>query len=438
MTMKKIAFLGFLLISFILYFLISLPIYSGDVKNHVAWGESLLVLGSNGFFDRTFPGFSFPTYPPLVMFSFAISFEIYQGALWLTYFLNSVIPVFPSNIVYWMEWENVLISFLKLPGLLGAVAFAGILPWILKKSGETLLIKNRYLIALLVLLNPAVIYIASVWGQTDMIQNLFLILAIGCLFVKRMWLGFIFAGIALMTKHTILLLWGVYIFYVFKEFGFKQTLNAVFVSVGIFYLSYLPFHSFSLIWPLQFYYSNFTLVDFGVAENALNMWGMIVDFGLSDASRSFMGVSYNNIGYILFLIPVLPITYLFFTKKTTPYHLFYYFFLISGFYFYFFTRMHERYMIPVVLFATVLACINRGKWGNVGNWVNAIFFTFLHFINVYRGLFQPTIPVIYDLTKSNQFLLWLVIGYGILLVYNYIVFLKELTKLPKKEKLFIS
>lgn len=435
--MKTIPFIGFLIIAFCLYFLISLPIYSGDVKNHVAWGESLFKLGSNGFFDRTFPGYSFPTYPPLVMFSFAISFGIYQAFLGMIYFLNSSLAIFPSNVVFWIEWENVVISFLKLPGLIGAVAFAGILPWILKKSGEKLLIKNKYVVASLVLLNPAVVYVASVWGQTDMVQNLFLLLAIGCLFVKRIWLGFIFAGVALMTKHTILLLWGVYMFYVFKEYGFRQTLKAVLVSVGVFYLSYLPFHSLSLTWPVRFYYSNFTLVDFGVAENALNIWGMIVDFGLNSPAKSWMGISYDLIGYLLFLIPVLPLTIVFFIKKTSLYQFFYYLFLISGFYFFFFTRMHERYMIPVVLFATILVCINIGKRGNAGNWLNLVFFTFLHFINVYRGLFQPYIPLIYELTKSNQFLLGLVIGYAILLVYNFVVFLKELLKSPNRSKLFV-
>jgi Gpi18-like mannosyltransferase len=432
--MKTIPFIGFLLISFVLYFLISLPIYSGDVKNHVAWGESLLIQGSYGFFDRTFPGYSFPTYPPLIMFSFAASWGLYQLALSSTYFLNSFLSIFPSGLVPWMEWENVWISFLKLPGLLGAIAFAGVLPWVLKKTGETQSIKNKYLIAFLLLINPAVIYVASVWGQTDLIQNLFLVLALGFTFSKKFWWAFIFAGIALMTKHTILLLWGVYMFYLLKEFGVKKMLQGIGVSLIIFYLSYLPFHSPSLIWPLQFYYSNFTLVDFGVAENALNMWGAIIDFGMAPSS-SFAGISYDLWGYLLFTVFVLPITLLFYFKKTTKYQLFQYLFLISGFYFFFFTRMHERYMIPVVLFATILVCFKQKKILMINNWINFLFFTFLHFINVYRGLFQPTIPIIYDLTKSHQFLLFLVIGYGVLMMYNYTTFLQELQRSPKREKL---
>ncbi len=433
--MKTISFIGFLLIAFILYFLISLPIYSGDVKNHVAWGQSLLELGPYNFFDRTFPGYSFPTYPPLIMISFALSWGIYQVAMSATYFLNSALPVFPSPLVHWMEWENVWISFLKLPGLLGAIVFAGILPWVMKKTDEPRMIKNKYLIALIILINPAVIYVSSVWGQTDLIQNLFLILALGFTFAKRFWWGFLFAGVALMTKHTILLLWGVYMFYIFKEYGLKQSLKAFGVSLLIFYLSYLPFHSPSIIWPLQFYYSNFTLVDFGVAENAINFWGAVIDFGMAPSSY-FWGVSYDHWGYILFSLFILPLTILFFVKKTSRFQLFYYFFLISGFYFFFFTRMHERYMIPVVLFATVLVCFKQKRLQMIGMWINLIFFTFLHFINVYRGLLQPTIPVIYDLTTSNQFLYFLVIGYGVLLLYNYTTFLKELLQHETRKVLF--
>jgi hypothetical protein len=97
--------------------------------------------------------------------------------------------------------------------------------------------------------------------------------------------------------------------------------------------------------------------------------------------------------------------------------------------------MHERYMIPVVLFATILVCFKQKKILMINNWINFLFFTFLHFINVYRGLFQPTIPIIYDLTKSHQFLLFLVIGYGVLMMYNYTTFLQELQRSPKREKL---
>jgi Gpi18-like mannosyltransferase len=370
------------------------------------------------------------------MISFALSFGVYQGVLWLTYFLNSFLPIFPSNFVYFMEWENVMISFLKLPGLAGTITFAGILPWVLKKTGEPLTIKNKYLLALLILINPAVIYVASVWGQTDLVQNLFLVLAFGFTFNKKFGWAFIFTGIALMTKHTILLLWGVYMFYLLKEFGLKKLLQAVMVSLIIFYASYLPFHSPSVIWPIQFYYSNFTLVDFGVAENAINMWGAAIDFGMAPSSN-FAGFSYDLWGYLLFSVFILPISILYFLKQTNKYQLFQFLFLVSGFYFFFFTRMHERYMIPVVLFATILVCFRQNKATAAVNWINLVFFTFLHFINVYRGLFQPTIPIIYDLTKSSQFLLWLVIGYGILMMYNYVVFLKELLKAHTRENLFI-
>lgn len=427
---KKILFSLFLVISFVIYFYISLPIYSGDVKNHVVWGRSILDYGSVDFFERRFPGFSFPTYPPLTMYAFAGSLWIYQISLSAVYWLNSSISFFPSRLVFGMEWENTLISFLKLPGLIATIVFAAVLPGILKKTKEKLLVKNRYFIALLLLLNPAVIYVSSVWGQTDLLQNLLLLLAFGFLINKKLWWSFIFAGVALMTKHTILLLWGVYIFYIFKEFGLKNSLKSIAVSLIILYLSYLPFHSFSLIWPLQFYYSNFTLVDFGVAENALNMWGTFSNYEILSSNQKYLGLSFDLWGYLLFLSFIAPLSMIYFVKKTNYYQLFYYLFLVSGFYFFFFTRMHERYMIPVVLFATVLVCFKKIHW------INLVYFTFLHFINLYRGLFQPGIPVILELTKSNIFLTWLVVGYAVLLVYNYIVFLKELLNQEKREKLF--
>lgn len=202
---------GWLLIAILVtYLLLSLPFYSGDVKNHLAWTQSIVKEGVYGFYFRNFPGFAYQNYPPLAMFGFVISLKIYGV---ISYFINHLGNF---NLINFWHWENVEISFLKLSGYLPVLFISlGIFLW----SGK------KYLPALLFLFNPAVIYLGVVWGQIDLLPLMFIFLAFYFLFNKKLYISFLMAALSLLSKQTVLILWIFYILVVLKEYGLINTLD---------------------------------------------------------------------------------------------------------------------------------------------------------------------------------------------------------------------
>ncbi|MEK6882180.1 MAG: hypothetical protein AABY22_21360 [Nanoarchaeota archaeon] len=92
--MKKFSFLIYFFI-FGIFFVMSLPYYSGDVKNHVIWAQSILDQGIVGFYERYFHDYAFQSYPPISTGLFVVSLGLYNLLYNLIHFLNIQIPVFP-------------------------------------------------------------------------------------------------------------------------------------------------------------------------------------------------------------------------------------------------------------------------------------------------------------------------------------------------------
>lgn len=407
--MSKFKVLILLSAVFVIYFFLSLPFFSGDVKNHLVWGESILREGSLGFYEREFHDFSFPNYPPLSMGLFTLSLLFFKLTVNIVNFLNSSLGVFPSNLIYFFQWENTLISYLKLPAILPVLGIGYII----------YLFKPKLKYVLFYLFNPAIIYLAVIWGQNDLLQFFFIIFAFYLLFKKRLLLSYIAAGLAILSKQTALVLWVVFLITVFKMEGLKKVIQAFLITVALFYLTYLPFHQLSLTWPFEFY--NKTLIystGFLVSDNAINLWGVVFNFQKVDASQNIFLMPWVNWGYLLFALIFIPLTITFIKKKFGMERLFFYSFLVSILYFFTLTRMHERYLIPAVIFSSILILFNKKYW------INLVFFTLLHFLNLYRGLYQPSILFLDPLVNSLVVLQMLVMGYFLMIVYNVILFVK--------------
>lgn len=404
---KLLVILGF---SFIAYFLISLPFFSGDVKNHIVWGKSLVEKGTVGFYERQFHDFSFPNYPPVSMGLFALAILFFQGISSLVNFFNTNIPIFPSNLVYFFQWENTLVSFLKLPAILPGIGLGYLI----------YLFKPKIWPVIIFLINPAIIYLAVIWGQNDLLQFFFIILAFYFLFIKKLWPSFLAAGLAILSKQTALVLWVVFLVAVFRQYGWKKVILAILTTVILFYLAYLPFHQFSLTWPFEFYNKTLTYsTGFLISDNALNFWGAVSNFEKVDAAQNIILIPWVWWGYLIFLIFFTPLTYLFLKSKFSNERLFHYAFIVSLIYFFTLTRMHERYLIPAVILISILVSFNKKYWASL------IFVTVFHFLNLYRGLYLPFIPMVAYFVKSIIFLQTLVVLYSAVMALNLYQFIKS-------------
>lgn len=399
-----------LIFFFITFFLISVPYYSGDVKNHVVWGRSILNEGAPGFYGREFHGYSFPNYPPVSMFSFAASAWFYDFSKSLIFNLNNY-SIFPSGLVHWIEYENVLISFLKIPAILPFVLsgwFVYLFARLFKKN-----VKQSLLYTILFLLNPSLIYLAVVWGQNDFTQVLFILGAFYFFLREKFIPAYIFAGLSILSKQTVLMIWGVFFVTFFKLYGISKSAVVLLTSITILWLAYLPFNVSSPIWPFTFYNETLKTTGFLVSDNAINFWGLIFNFKPVDAAQNLFLLRWEHWGFLAFGLLSFPLLYKYLKTKFSSESLFYFLFMISITYFFILTRMHERYLFFGIIFAHFLTMVNRKYWYNL------LFFSVLYFLNLYRGLFQPDFPLLPDLLRNEIFLSGLAAGYLVILIYNY-------------------
>lgn len=416
MIKKLYWWFGFKLI-FIIFFILSIPYYSGDVNNHVVWGESILTEGSFGLYDRYFHDFSFPNYPPLSMISFAIMVILYDLFKDLVYLLNNNLPIFPSPFVYWVESKNFLNAFLKVPGILTTIGTGYLIYLFYSLFKEEASVKIKILGFLALLLNPAVFYTSVIWGQNDMQQYFFILVAFFLMFKKRLYWAAMFAGLAIISKQTVLVLFVIFLITSFKLYGLKKSVIALIISITTLYLGYLPFNNTSLLWPFEFYNKTLTYsTGFLVSDNAINLWGSFTNFIPVDAGLSYLGIKFVNWGYILFALTWLPIVLLFVKNKFRYENFFLFSFLTSSLYFFLLTRMHERYLLPAVIFSIFLLYFGRKYF------INYILITLIVFLNLYRGLYMPRIEI-FDYIVINLWTLnTLVLIYLGVLVLNIYYF----------------
>lgn len=413
-----------LIVLFVVFFLMSVPYYSGDVKNHIVWGRSILNEGAPGFYGREFHDFSFPNYPPVSMLSFAASVWLYDFLKSLFFNLNSY-PLFPSQLIPWIEYENVQISFLKIPAILPFVLsgwFIYLFGKLFKKNH-----KQSLLYTLLFLLNPSLIYLAVVWGQNDFTQVLFILGALYFLLKEKFSISYIFAALAILSKQTVLLVWGIFLITVFKLHGISKSVIALLTSAAILWLAYLPFNNTGILWPFTFYNETLKTTGFLVSDNAINFWGFVFNFQPVDAAANVFLLKWEHWGFLAFALLMVPLLYKYLKTKFSSELFFYFLFLTSISYFFILTRMHERYLFFGIVFAHLLTMANKQSFSsNKKYWYNLVFFTVLYFLNLYRGLLQPDFPILPNLVRNEMFLSGLTLAYFFVLVINYYSFMLKL------------
>lgn len=403
------------IILFVIFFIVSIPHYSGDVKNHIAWGKSILNEGTKGFYGREFKDYSLPNYPPLSMLSFATSEWVYEFSHTLFLNLNSY-PLFPSGFIPWIEYENVNISFLKIPAILPFILTGALIYFFGKLFNISQ--KKSLFFSLLFLFNPGLFYLSVIWGQNDFMQVFFILGAFYFLLKEKFILSYIFAAFSILSKQTVLMLWGLFLVTVYKKHNLTKSVFALIASIILFWLAYLPFNNSSIIWPFTFY--NETLsksTGFLVSDNAINFWGAYSNFKQLDASGEVFLLTYERWGFLAFALLMLPLFFKYLKTKFSNALLIKFLFLSSITYFFVLTRMHERYLFFGVVFAHLLFMLSRKYWFNL------VFFSFFYFINLYRGLYLPDFPFSAALVRNEIFLLGLVVIYFLFLTYNYYNFM---------------
>jgi len=310
--------------------LFRVPGYGGDLAIFAEWFSAAAQHGPLVFYQVTYCD-----YPP---FNFYIFWTFGSLAKWLS-LLNTWSPI------------------LKLPSTLFDTATAGLIFVFLRKrfSFETSLIATTFYA-----FNPATIFNASIWGQFDAIYTFFLISSIVLILDSKPKLSVATFTVGVLTKPQSIALAPLIIFLLLRKYSLKTVVASVATSAALIITVSAPVSLNNLAgFLVNIYLRGYQEYTY-TSANAFNLWAL-VGLWKSDA-QIFLFLNLFQIGWIMFgAIAAVSLYYLYkaiqraektgntFEKAV----LFTAFVLLFGF-FMLPTRIHERYLFPVISVLTMM------------------------------------------------------------------------------------
>lgn len=345
--------------------------FHSDLTTNTIWGIYAKEFGLRGYYDwLSFGNYARPEYPPLSTLLFMCIRYLWQGIFNFLWFLNVNIPVFPSNLVTWFDnYGNLFL--LKFPGILGDIGIG----YLIYKFTKSKILASFYLF------NPAVIYLSSVWGQTESFVGFFALLSLTFLIQKKYLKSALSFFISFMTKATMLPVVAVAAVVAIKnKIKLGQTaavLAILFVSLNV--IGYLFTDHAYISWIISSYFSKFIIGPYNLGYlnlNAFNFWGLITGF--------------ERIPVALYLLPAWIISLVFLGiilyKLYRRGNIFFACLLTFFASFLFLPKMHERYMYPVFIFFPFVLAKFPG--------LKKVFYlsSFIFLVNLYHWWWVPYIP----------------------------------------------
>ena len=384
-SLLRLLLLGLLLRLFLLYFQ-----YSGDIGNHIVWGRGALE-GAFGFFNKKFPGFNDPNYPPVTIYLFGLSAWLYQISSQLVIFLNKTVRIFPSGLVHLMPTLNMQSAFMKLPSIFADLGIG----WLIYQLAPTKKKNIKLILASLFIFNPAIIYISAVWGQIESLPIFFILLSLYflSLFEKKQrtkinpdiyyYLSHLSFTFAALSKQTALWVLPLMLIIWLKKTTIIKFLKGLFLQMIAFVLLYLPF-TLSLTEPFKIYLQTLSGSTTLAAEGVWNIWHFLLPLNAED-SILFLGLSIR-----LWSILSLAAVYLFIClklflnfKKENIYNSF---FVLSLAAFFIQTRVHEKHLFPALVFLLLV-----GSPKKINKYLFFVILSVYYMLNLYQSLGLPFI-----------------------------------------------
>ncbi|ABN53353.1 MAG TPA: hypothetical protein DEF39_03485 [Hungateiclostridium thermocellum] len=343
--------------------LTTIPSYQVDMGGYRAWSLYLAENGPVGFYERYHV-----VYAPAYMY-----------LLWITGIIAKAFSVNASTHAFLIK--------------LWAVASELVGAYLIYKIGKKYK-KERlgFILGVVYALNPGVFFNSSIWGQFDSIPATLLVGMIYAFSVNRKMTAVVLYAIAVLTKPQSALLTPLGILFYKELFDFsnitkekivksiKETLVAICVGLSCYFIVIYPFYyhtdlyermkSTSVVkdfiaesidyfwWMPNLYLTSVEDYPYATA-NAFNLWTLLGGQPVKDSNIFFI-LSYKTWGTILFLICIgIAFAYLLKKRKSDFAMYFASFFILSSA-FTFITRMHERYLLPAIIFLTI--CVLWEKW----------------------------------------------------------------------------
>ncbi len=347
-------FILFFLSFLIRLILIPLPGFKADIAYWKWWGMSAAHDGLSGPLTNT--AYNYPSFYLYILKATSHIYEFFTG---FNFKLN------PHDAAFWSDSNLLYLFLIKMPYILadlgigfliykivvhvfadewqskrktgdGASVVRGSANWRTPPAtralaGPVLLTGPAIFAASLFLFNPVVIYNSSVWGQTDSIGSLFVLLSFYCLITNRYSLTAVFAAVSLFMKTQTLVLLPILFLGIFLNAGdsasvvrgffslfsknnppatralagpaLQEVIRSFWVFIATVIVINLPFlatHTMDRVFDIMY---NSQLYFPYVSMNAYNLWWLF--FGKNSSSfwdqNLIAGlISFKTAGFLLF------------------------------------------------------------------------------------------------------------------------------------------
>ncbi|NOU82600.1 phospholipid carrier-dependent glycosyltransferase [Paenibacillus sp. LMG 31459] len=299
--------------------------YQNDMNTFMAWSHRLTDLGPGKFYEEGY----FADYPP--------------GYLYVLYLLSLLRGLF--NFAGGSGAETVLY---KLPAIISDL----VLGWIIYKGARAKIGSGLAIgLMMLFLFNPAVLMDSAAWGQADSFFLIFLLLSIMGVVDRTFVRAAIFFAIATLIKPQALIFTPVLLFAFYHHRAWKQLAQGAVYGLGIFALLAAPFfwNNGGFAGVIDLYKSTLSSYPYSTV-NAFNLYAL-TDPMWSALDVTWLGIPYRIWGFIFILVAVaLAAYYSFNTKDRKDLSKSYFLgMVLITVVFVFGTKMHERYLYPVLL-----------------------------------------------------------------------------------------
>lgn len=209
------------------------------------------------------------------------------------------------------------------------------------------------------ILNPAIFINSSIWGQFDSLLATLLFSVVYCFTQKQPVAAIILYTVAILTKpqSIFLLPLVVYVFF-FQNAQWKNILLGAGGSVLTYFVLVSPVFQPQqaldfFLWLPRLYLKYVNDYPYATA-NGFNFWTLMGGQTVHD-SEAFWGLTFAIWEKILLLALWTLILWALIKIKKTSFSLYYLAYLLGLGFFMFYGRMHERYLVPAVIFLMVCA-----------------------------------------------------------------------------------
>lgn len=357
-----------------------LPGFHIDVSAWFAWAVRLNKEGFTNFYSDEI----WTNYTP--------------GFLYILGFLGFIKNILQIN-------DTIFYFILKIPAII-AETILGI--FIYRLSIKKTLVWAQAAVAL-ILLNPAIIFNSTIWGQIDGLLSLMMLLSIYLLGQKKIILSSVTLGLSFLIKPQATAIFPVFGLYLIKNFSLKYIFQSILAIISIVLVLSIPLFTnqpFGLIELFSKMVSDYSYSSLF----AYNFWG-VVGFWIND-SQKWNGLSYQTIGYIFLFVYWITISCFYLKRKLSLYALAS--LALLGFYF-LPTRVHERYLYPALVFLILISTNLKSKLLLFLTFIlNIIHFLNLYYVYVYYNEFYLKLPKVlynpflYNFLDSNGRILSLI------------------------------